>query len=151
MQYTKDAYKETYDAFNPFLASSLDVVLDALYNARLITVRDGAAVASAVSKVLGAPMSTLFERIRSKTFAVGLSLAEEIPVGSHPLTQVLDGEIMLRTAAYVENGIAVKRGTAAAELVGHAKFWRRWLGDGLGPIYKAHGGLSRDELQKRGC
>ena len=147
----QDLIYKTFDAFNPFLAASLDVVLDALYLARLTTMEDAGRIASAISKALGAPIVTLFERIRSKTFDVGLRLAGEIPVGSHPLTQVLDGETMLRTAAYVENGIVVKPGTAAADLVDHAKFWRRWLGDGLGPVYKLYGGLSKGELLKRGC
>lgn len=138
-------YKSDYDAFNRFLADNVNTIAEALYDVRLVSSKN---INIAAALVPGGAVSGTFERIRTKTFKLGMQAAEEIPVGQHPLTQRYGGSYAMATDARVAGSLSTSRGSALYELAEHARYWRRWMGDGLGPVWKALGGLDYRDLRE---
>jgi len=141
---TRD-YKPSYDAFNPFLADNVNTIADALWDAGLLSQRG---VNIAAKLVWSGGTTALFNHIRTKTFELGMQAAQEIQVGTHPLTQRFYGRIVLATDYDLDGFTAARDSEALKELVKHAQYWRRWMGDGLGPVWQSLGGLRYRDLRE---
>lgn len=149
VEYLESDFKPTYDAFNQFLANHIETVGRALKNAGMV----GGQTCEITAVLVGAgsgPLTLLFEGIRTRTFELGMKVALDMDIGTHPLTQTRsDGKAVMRTNMDVPGTLVPPYGSWLVPLAKHARFWRRWLGDALGPIYRhASGAMNYEELSE---
>jgi len=148
VEFLYSAYKPTYDAFNEFLAENVEVIGAALYDAGLIENRN---INIAAMLVPDGRVEFFFERIRTKTFREAMKAAAEIPYGQHPLTQRYGGIYVMSTNPSIPGSLTSNAyGRAIKELGNHARYWRRLMGDGLGPVWKGLGGFDYKDLKEGG-
>merc|ERR1719469_545596 len=137
-------YKATYDSFNPFLADNVDTIGTSLWEKRITSTK---AVNIASKLVWTGGVVKMFEAIRTETFDLAMRAAKEFRVGSHPMTQSYGGLRVMATADRISGSLVSSKGTALYQLAVHARFWRRWLGDGLGPVWRGMGGMDYYDLR----
>lgn len=147
-------YEPLYDGFNVFLSEHLGTVEFALHDFGLTSGKIFH-IASIIAEKANTPVGLVFEKIRTKTFQLGLQLGIEIPRQNHPLIVPCKSnsnhkKYCLRTSFAVPYSLnyATVESKHYKALIHHGKFWRRWLADGLGPIYKSMGGLDWIDLEK---
>lgn len=145
----RNLYKDAYDSFNAFLAANVNTIADALWVAGLVSSKN---INIAAALVPGGEISLAlyFGNIRDKTFNLGVQMAVEFADGEHPLTQRYSGASALATSTSIPGSLVARRGSATYELAEHARFWRSAMGDSLGPVYNALGGLTYRDLQEGG-
>lgn len=137
-------YKDAYDGFNGFLADNVNIIGEALWETRLVSSKN---INIAATLAPNGVVAQTFEEIRTKTFNLAIRVAEEIPLGQHPLTQHFGGATVMATNPKISGSLAPAPGSALYELAEHARFWRRHMGDGLGPVWRALGGLDYFDLR----
>eukprot|EP00944_MAST-04C_sp_MAST-4C-sp1_P016129 g16129.t1 len=151
-------YRPLYDGFNSFLSEHLNTVETALHDFGLTRGKAFSLMATIASEVDDFnSIDYIFDKIRSKTFDLGLRLGVQIPREDHPLLvecpNYVNGAPMkycLRTSFLVPESLNyVTIGSLSyKQLIGHGKFWRRLLADDLGPVYKRMGALDWADLEK---